>query len=135
MPRKSQKERKPYPTHEERLSAVDADIERLTKLNQERIALVQKTEEKLAERKEALKRCEDMLLKAQAKREKIISVMNRPKKETVKLTPEERAAKRRESLAKAREVKKEEKEKMNALLAVLEEKGMTLEEAMEQLKA
>ena len=95
---KTAKTRKPYPTHEERLIAADADIERLTKLNEERVELVKKTEEKLAERKIALQRSEDMLLKAQAKREKIISVMNRPKKEpVVKLTPEERAAKRRES--------------------------------------
>jgi hypothetical protein len=86
---KTAKTRKPYPTHEERLIAVDADIERLTKLNEERVELVKKTEEKLAERKIALQRSEDMLLKAQAKREKIISVMNRPKKEPVgKLTPE-----------------------------------------------
>ncbi len=93
---KTAKTRKPYPTHEERLIAVDTDIERLTKLNEERVELVKKTEEKLAERKIALQRSEDMLLKAQAKREKIISVMNRPKKEpVVKLTPEERAAKRK----------------------------------------
>lgn len=71
---KTAKTRKPYPTHEERLIAVDADIERLTKLNEERVELVKKTEEKLAERKIALQRSEDMLLKAQAKREKIISV-------------------------------------------------------------
>ena len=48
---KTAKTRKPYPTHEERLIAVDADIERLTKLNEERVELVKKTEEKLAERK------------------------------------------------------------------------------------
>ncbi len=101
----------------------------MTKLNEERVELVKKTEEKLAERKIALQRSEDMLLKAQAKREKIISVMNRPKKEpVVKLTPEERAAKRRESLAKAREAKKAEREKLNALLAAIEESGKSVDE-------
>lgn len=133
---KTAKTRKPYPTHEERLIAVDADIERLTKLNEERVELVKKTEEKLAERKIALQRSEDMLLKTQAKREKIISVMNRPKKEpVVKLTPEERAAKRRESLAKAREVKKAEREKHNALLAAIEESGKSVDEIVAELKA
>ena len=77
-----------------------------------------------------------MLLKAQAKREKIISVMNRPKKEPVgKLTPEERAAKRRESLAKAREVKKAEREKLDALLAAIEESGKSVDEIVAELKA
>ena len=94
------------------------------------------TEEKLAERKVALQRSEDMLLKAQAKKEKIVSIMNRPKKEpAVKLTPEERAAKRRESLAKAREVKKAEREKLNALLAAIEESGKSVDEIVAELKA
>ena len=104
--------------------------------SKERVELVKKTEEKLAERKIALQRSEDMLLKAQAKREKIISVMNRPKKEpVVKLTPEERAAKRRESLAKAREAKKAEREKLNALLAAIEESGKSVDEIVAELKA
>lgn len=36
------KGRKPYPTHEERLAAAEKQIERLTKLNAERTALIEK---------------------------------------------------------------------------------------------
>ena len=130
------KARKPYPTHEERLAAVNQDIERLTKLNEERVALVAKTEEKLAERKTALARSEEALLKAQAKREKIVSVMNRPKKAPVeKLSPEERAEKRKAALAKAREVKKAEKKKLNALMAAIEQSGKSVDEVLAGLNA
>lgn len=51
------------------------------------------------------------------------------------MTPEERAAKRRESLAKAREVKKAEREKLNALLAAIEESGKSVDEIVAELKA
>ena len=48
------KGRKPYPTHEERLAAAEKQIERLTKLNAERTALIEKTEATLSERRAAL---------------------------------------------------------------------------------
>lgn len=74
------KTRKPYPSHEERLAAVDASIERLTKLNAERAALIEKTEALLAERKAALVKSEDALAKQLAKKEKLVAMMNRPAK-------------------------------------------------------
>ena len=115
---------------------MNQDIERLTKLNEERVALVAKTEEKLAERKTALARSEEALLKAQAKKEKIVSVMNRPEKAPVeKLSPEERAEKRKAALAKAREVKKAEKEKLNALMAAIEQSGKSVDEVLAGLNA
>ncbi len=60
--------RKPYPTYEERILAADQTIERLTKLNEERIALIAKTEAKLGERKAALAKSQEALEKEKAKR-------------------------------------------------------------------
>ncbi len=52
--------RKPYPIYEERIAAADQTIERLTKLNEERIALIAKTEAELEERKAALAKSQDV---------------------------------------------------------------------------
>ena len=48
------KARKPYPTADERVAMADQQIERLTKLNAARTALVEKTAGLLAERQDAL---------------------------------------------------------------------------------
>ena len=52
---------------------------------------------------------------------------------TSKLTPEERAEKRKADLAKAREAKKAEKAKRDALMNALNEKGMSIDELLQQL--
>ena len=125
------KGRKPYPTHEERLAAAEKQIERLTKLNAERTALIEKTEATLSERCAALAKSEA----AKAKKERIIEAMNKPAKETKpKLSPEERAQRRRDALAKTREAKKAEKEKYEALLSALAESGKSVDDLLEELK-
>lgn len=124
------KTRKPYPSHEERLAAVDASIERLTKLNADRSALIEKTEALLAERRAALVKSEDALARELAKKEKLVAMMNRPAKTAApKMTPEERAA-----LAKAREVKKAEREKYDTLLSALAESGRSMDDLLAELK-
>lgn len=129
------KTRKPYPSHEEHLAAVDASIERLTKLNAERAALIEKTEALLAERKVALVKSEDALAKQLAKKEKLVAMMNRPAKTAApKMTDEERAEKRRAALAKAREVKKAEREKYDAFLSALAESGRSMDDLLAELK-
>ena len=129
------KTRKPYPSHEERLAAVDASIERLTKLNAERAALIEKTEALLAERKVALVKSEDALAKQLAKKEKLVAMMNRPAKTAApKMTDEERAEKRRAALAKPREVKKAEREKYDAFLSALAESGRSMDDLLAELK-
>lgn len=133
------KARKPYPTQEERLNAVNEQIERLGKLNAERTALIEKTEEKLSERKEALARSEEALQKAVVRREKLVQAMEKAKaaaqKAAAKLTPEQRAEKRKEALAKAREVRaqrsetrKAEKAKLEELLKRLNQEGKSVDE-------
>ena len=129
------KTRKPYPSHEERLAAVDASIERLTKLNAERAALIEKTEALLAERKAALVKSEDALAKQLSKKEKLVVMMNRPAKTAApKMTDEERTEKRRAALAKAREVKKAEREKYDAFLSALAESGKSMDDLLAELK-
>ena len=129
------KGRKPYPTHEERLAAAEKQIERLTKLNAERSALIEKTEATLNERRAALAKSEAALEAAKAKKERIIEAMNKLAKETKpKLSPEERAQRRRDALAKAREAKKAEKEKYEALLFALAERGKSVDDLLEELK-
>ena len=55
--------------------------------------------------------------------------MNKPAKEPKpKLSPEERAAHRREALAKAREAKKTKKAQMEALMEKLAQSGKSIEE-------
>ena len=61
--------------------------------------------------------------------------MNKPAKEPKpKLSPEERAAQRRETLAKAREAKKARKAQMEALMEKLAQSGKTIEELMAELE-
>ena len=62
----------------------------------------------------------EALEKVTAKRERLVALMNKPAKEPKpKLSPEERAAHRREALAKAREAKNAQKAQMEALLEKL----------------
>ena len=61
--------------------------------------------------------------------------MNKPAKETKpKLSPEDRAQRRRDALAKTREAKKAEKEKYEALLSALAESGKSVDDLLEELK-
>ena len=127
--------RKPCPTHEERFAAAERQIERLTKLNAERAALIEKTESTLSERRAALAKSEVALEAAKAKKERIIEAMNKPAKETKpKLSPEERAQRRRDALEKAQGAKKAEKEKYEALLPAPVENGKSVDDLLEELK-
>ena len=129
------KERKPYPTYQERIEAADKKIEQLQKLNVSRKELIAQTEAKLAERKEALAKSQEALEKVLAKREHLVALMNKPAKDPKpKLSPEERAAHRREALAKAREAKKAQKAQMEALMEKLVQSGKTIEELMAELE-
>ena len=126
--------RKPYPSREERLVAIEKNIERLTKLNEDRAALIAKTEKTLAERKTALERTEAELRKELEKKEHLVEVMNRPAKDApAKLSPEARTEQRKAALAKARAVKKAEKDKYDQLLAALQESGKSLEDLLQAL--
>lgn len=128
------KERKPYPTYEERIAAADKKIEQLQKLNASRKELIAQTEAKLVERKEALAKSQEELEKVLAKRGRLVALMNKPEKQSKpKLSPEERAAHRREALAKAREAKKAQKAQMEALMEKLARSGKTIEELMAEL--
>ncbi len=127
--------RKPYPTYEERIAAADQMIERLTKLNEERIALIAETEAKLEERKAALAKSQEALERETAKKERLVAAMNKHAKvPAAKLTAEERKARRQEAMAKAREAKKVEKEKYDALMAALKESGRTVDELLDELQ-
>ena len=96
--------------------------------------MIAQTEAKLAERKEALAKSQAMLEKVLAKREHLVALMNKPEKQSKpKLSPEERAAHRREALAKAREAKKAQKAQMEALMEKLAQSGRTIEELMAEL--
>lgn len=129
------KSRKSYPTHEERIVAADQKIARLTKLNEERAALIAKTEAILAERKATLAKSQEALEKEKAKKERLMAIMSKPPKAPApKLSPEERAERRKETLAKAREAKQAEREKYNALMAALAESGKTVEDLLSELK-
>ena len=129
------KERKPYPTYQERIEAADKKIEQLQKLNASREVLIAQTEAKLEERKAALAKSREALEKVTAKRERLVDLMNKPEKQPKpKLSPEERAAHRRETLAKAREAKKARKAQMEALLEKLAQSGKTIEELMAELE-
>lgn len=134
QPVMEKKERKPYPTYQERIEAADKKIEQLKQLNASREALVAQTEAKLAERKEALAKSQEALEMVVAKRERLVVLMNKPAKEPKpKLSPEERAAHRREALAKAREAKKAQKAQMEALVAKLAQSGKTIDELLAEL--
>ena len=86
-------------------------------------------------RKAALAKSEEALEKEEAKRTRLLAAKEKPAKATKpKLSAEERSARRKEALAKARAVKKAEKEKYDALVAALAEKGKTLDELLDALK-
>ncbi len=97
--------------------------------------LIEKTEATLNERHTALAKGEAALEATKAKKARIIEAMNKSVKETKpKLSPEERAQRRRDALAKAREAKKAEKDKYEALLSALAEGGKSVDDLLEELK-
>ena len=126
-----EKARKSYPTREERIAIAEAQIERLTKLNAARAALIEKTEKTLAERKEALNKSAAALEKVLAKKEHILAIKEKaPKTPKVKLTPEER----KERMAAGRAAKKAEREQLEALAAALKASGKSVDELIAEIK-
>ena len=131
----SAKTRKPYPSLEERLTAVDKEIDRLTKLAASRGALIEKTEKLLAERKAAQEKANNDLEKAIAKKKRLVAAANRDKKAPAKkLSPEELVERRRAALAKAREARKAHKAKLDDLTKAIAESGKSIEEVLAELK-
>ena len=110
------KQRKQYPDRDTRIAMADEKIERLTKLNDERRDLIEKTEAKLNERKAALEKSEAMLKKVINRREKLIAAKEAPAG----------------SLA-ARAQKAAEKAQFDELKAKLKAQGKTLEDLMNML--
>lgn len=130
----AKKARKPYPSADKRIALADTQIERLNKLNASRKALVDKTEATLNARKAALAKNTASLEKALGKKERLIATKGKPAKaSTPKLSPEERKAKRAESLAMARAAKKAEKEKYDRLLAALKESGKSVDDLLMEI--
>ena len=128
------KDRKPYPSYQERIDAADVRIEKLNALIAERSELIDKTAKLLQERQDALAKNQAALKKVIEKRARL--VINKDKAAAgvkVKLTPEQIAEKRRASLAKRREIKKAEKAKMETLMSALQSKGKTLDDLLETL--
>ena len=121
----SKKQRKPYPTYDERIAAIETKTESVTKLITSREVLVAETKKKLDERIAALQEKKARIIENKAKAE---NKVNRPK-----LTPEERAEHRKESLAKARAARKVEKEKRDVLMAKLAESGKTIDDILSML--
>lgn len=113
--------RKPYPTHDERISLADRQIERLSLLNANREALIKKTEEKLAQRKAALEKSALALEKVVAKKARVIE-----QKEKSLLSGAEKAAAKQAA-------KLEEKLKMSKLMDALKASGKSLDELLEDL--
>ncbi|MEG2604868.1 MAG: hypothetical protein RSB91_08005 [Clostridia bacterium] len=103
-----EKTRKPYPSREERIVMADQQIARLTKLNQERQVLVDKTEAVLAGRKEALAKSAAAIEKAIARKERLSQ--NPEAKVTVRTS------------------KKAEKAQLNELMAAVKASGKSVEE-------
>ena len=131
----AKKVRKPYPSHDERIKAADQKIARLEALIADRSDLIAKTEKILEERKAALAKNEEVLNKVRAKKERLIATAQKQASgEKIKLTPEERAEKRKASLARAREVKRAAKAKYDTLIQTLEERGVSVEEVLDQMK-
>ncbi|MDD2647853.1 MAG: hypothetical protein PHI27_08575 [Eubacteriales bacterium] len=136
------KTRKAYPTIEERLKMAEEQIDKLSKLNASRQALVNKTEETLAARREALQSSSDALKKVLQRKEKLLALSKRPRKSEnkPKLTPEELTKVRREALKKARaareankEVRKQEAAKYAALMQKLKESGKSMDDIIADL--
>ena len=129
-------EKRPYPTHAQRLAAVDEDIKRLTQLNASREALIAETQALLDKRSKALEKSQQALRKAEAKKARIVEAMNKPQRSAhAPLSPEERAEKRRVALENARAAKKVESEKVNALKAALKKSGISIEDLLEKINA
>ncbi|MDO4547594.1 MAG: hypothetical protein Q4D04_05845 [Clostridia bacterium] len=134
--------RKPYPSIDERIAAVDRQIAHLIELNESRQALIAKTEAALYERKNALEKSKAALVSAAEKKEMLIAQKNKPPKPVKpKLSPEQRAEARRAGLEKARAAraaiaaaKKEEKERVEELVELLKASGKSMEELIDELK-
>ena len=112
-----EKTRKAYPTLDERIAIADKKIESLTNLNNEREALVAKTEKKLEERKVALARSTEQLNKVLAHKEHLVEIKNRP------ATQSGRSA-----------AKSEERKRAEELLSVMKAKGISMEELLAKLE-
>ena len=112
------KTRKPYPDRETRIALADAQIEKLTKLNTSRKALIDKTEAKLNARKAAYAKSSRALEKAISRKARL---------EAAQAAPEVKKGIRTEKKIKAAQ--------MDELSAVLESKGLTFNEFIENFKA
>ena len=108
--------RKQYPDRDTRIEMADKKIAQLEKLNADRRDLIEKTETKLNERKEALMKSEEMLKKVIARRNKLIAAKERPIDSEA-----------------ARALKAEEKAQIEMLKAKLREKGMSMEDIINSL--
>ena len=130
---KAKKTRKEYPSYDERITMAEKQISHLESLISHRTSLVEKTEALLSERKAALAKSLDALDKVKAKQEKIIQNKIKAENKVVrqKLSPEERAERSKAYLAKARAVRKMEKEKRDALMSKLKESGKTIDDLLE----
>ncbi len=106
-------QRKPRTTDlDERLAMANAEIDRLTKLNEERRILIEKTRAKLSQRENALLRSEEQLEKVLKKRARIEKQKSKPA---------------------LRESKATEKAQMQALLEAIRKSGKSIEEVMKNL--
>ena len=111
------KTRKQYPDRDTRIEMADKKIAELEALNKSRRELIEKTEAKHNERKEMLKKSEEMLKKGRDRRNKLIAAKERPAAGT--------------EAAKA--MKAAEKAQLDQLKAILKEKGITLEDVIKTL--
>lgn len=111
------KQRKPYPSREERVSMADKTIRRLTDLNARREKLIEKTEAKLAQRKADLAKSTAALDKALAKKARLENVQPKAVKK-----PGTRAS------------KSAEKAKLEQLQSLLATSGKTLDDLITELK-
>lgn len=130
------KERKAYPTFEERIVAADKKIEELTKLIDDRKKLIFTTENKLNLRKAALEKSIADLEEANKKKARLIEIKNRPPKppKAPKMDPEERKAQRIAAITKAREARAAKKAQADALMEALQSSGKTVDELLAIIK-
>ena len=112
---KSTKQRKAYPSLDERMVMVNAKIEHLEKLNSEREALIAKTEKTLNERKEALRKSQNQLDKALARRARLNNIKSKPVDMAAKA---EKAA---------------EKKSLENLLSAMKAKGLSIDDVVASL--
>lgn len=110
------KERKPYPSIDERIDMANEKIEKLAALNDKRQALITKTEKKLSERKSSFEKTEEVLVKERAKLERLKNSKNKP------ATKEEKRAQ-----------KAAQREKIANLLKALNESGKSVDDLLEFL--